>query len=425
MRLALGAALGLFGSWVGLSAPFSASINSTGNISWADAFSPGAVEIEIALAPKGPWLTQSALFGGATGQVQLSYFTDFPVFYRLRAFDLSPTPAGFSDLTRLYGNLETVAGGGLDGVDGINYWLPSFENGPAIEAALSRPHFAQADNEGNIFIVDKSSHSVLKVTTDGKIHTYAGTHTGGYNGDGPASALSLQLNSPNGLWVRPDGIVYVLDTDNGRVRRIDKDGSMRTIFKTSGKISTGRGLWVAYDESVIYYCAGTAVKQWTSSGGTKTVRSGFVDLGNLVVSPQGDLVVTDRGANQVYRMPRNGNSQTVIAGNGTAFGGDDGSSALDVGLYGVRGVWFLPNGGYLLATHEGSRVWYVDTAGIAHLFLEGPSGGPLGDGEWFYNPGPKVTECRSIAVAPNGDILIVEDDRGYVRRIRLYPLNQP
>jgi hypothetical protein len=45
----------------------------------------------------------------------------------------------------------------------------------------------------------------------------------------------------------------------------------------------------------------------------------------------------------------------------------------------------------------------------------------FGDGEWFYNSGPKVSECRSVAVDPLGNMLIVENDAGYVRRIRFLP----
>ena len=87
-----------------------------------------------------------------------------------------------------------------------------------------------ADRAGNIYIADKNSHSVLRVDTNGAIFTHAGTHVGGFNGEGPAAATNLQLNFPNGLWVRADGTVYVLDTENGRVRRVTTNGVMSTLF---------------------------------------------------------------------------------------------------------------------------------------------------------------------------------------------------
>jgi len=72
-----------------------------------------------------------------------------------------------------------------------------------------------------VYIADKNSHSILRIAPDGTIQTHAGTHTGGFNGDGPAAATDLNLNFPNGEWVRADGIIYVFDTDNGRIRRVN------------------------------------------------------------------------------------------------------------------------------------------------------------------------------------------------------------
>jgi hypothetical protein len=73
------------------------------------------------------------------------------------------------------------------------------------------------------FKLGKSGETVYLTDTDSHNNQVLdwvsyGTHTGGFNGEGPASATNLQLNLPNGLWVREDGTVYVLDTGNGRVR---------------------------------------------------------------------------------------------------------------------------------------------------------------------------------------------------------------
>jgi len=75
-----------------------------------------------------------------------------------------------------------------------------------------------ADDASNVFIVDKDSHSVLQITLDGRIHTVAGTHVPGFDGDGPAPATSLELYQPNGLYVHGDGTFFILDTGKARVR---------------------------------------------------------------------------------------------------------------------------------------------------------------------------------------------------------------
>lgn len=206
------------------------------------------------------------------------------------------------------------------------------------------------------------------------------------------------------------------------MRRVNTNGTMMTLFQatTDGSaISTGRGLWVKADESLAYFCAGTKVRSWTPSGGVHTLASGFTELGTLFVAQEGDVIVCDRGANYAYRIHPDG-SVIVLAGNGGTTGGGDGSSALATGLYGVRSPWPVPTGGYLLLSHEGCQLWYLDAAGIIHLLLNG-SGGFMhaGDGSFFYDPSiPKISEGRSVTMDYDGNILICESDYGYIRRIR-------
>ena len=348
-------------------------------------------------------------------------------FYRLRAVDVLPTPEGFTNLVYSYGLLETIAGTGVGQTDGVSYWQPGYEGDYAATAALSRPHYAQADRAGNIYIVDKNSHAILKVTPDGRIHTHAGTHVGGFNGEGPAVATNLQLNLPNGAWVRSDGTVYVLDTGNGRVRRVNTNGIMQTLFQATSdgsSIAGGRGLWVNESETLVYYCNATRLRRWTPSQGVQSVATGFIELGTLYVEDNGNILVCDRRANRVYRVTPAG-ALTVIAGNGQTTGGGDGFPALQTGLEGVRSVWPVPTGGFLLLTHDGCQLWYVDQAGIVRLLLNGAPGRThSGDGWFFYTPWPAISEGRSVTMDYQGNILITENDWGYVRRIRFLPWTQ-
>jgi hypothetical protein len=397
------------------------SLNRTGSLAWINAFVPGVCTIERASSATGPWMPVENVFATtATGTAQVSAFSP-QEFYRLLSVDVSPTPAGYANLLSSFGLISTVAGKGEFGGDGMNNWLPEYEGGLATDADLSRPHFAMADDAGNIYIVDKDSHSVLKVTSRGTIHTVAGTHEGGFNGDGPAPGTSLQLNFPNGEWVRGDGTVYILDTDNGKVRRLTSQGIMSTLFTVKGGISTGRGLWVRDDESLVYFASGTELKKWTPSGGVKTLNNNFTEIGNLVVDRAGQLIVTDRGAHKVYRVDTSGNNagnRTKIAGNGNTDPTVDGALATETGLYGVRAVWPFPTGGYLLGTHEGSQILYLDTAGIIHVFVDGAPGNVHdGDGGYFHSDGPKVSEVRSVTMDKRGNIIICENDNGFIRFI--------
>jgi hypothetical protein len=402
------------------------SFTHDGLLGWTNAFSAGVCTVESAGEPRGPWLPLPNYFTtNSDGAASLKPLTR-NTFYRLLAIDISAgNPSGFSNLTRSYGNLHTVAGSGFDGgVDGSNYWESSFEGGYATNAALSRPHIALADLSGNLFIVDKNSHSVLKVTPDGRIRTVAGTHVPGNGPDTPSIATNVALSFPNGLWLGTDGVVYVLDTGNSKVRWLNTNGVLSTLFTDTGGITTGRGLWVRDDRKLAYYSDGQDVKKWTPGASPKSVnKSNFNDLGNFVVDAAGNLIVTDRGANQVYFLPTGGTNAgnpTVLFGNGNTNNAVDGTLASTNGLNEVRGVWPLPTGGYLLGTDQGSQVLYVDPAGILHILVNGSysSSSHSGDGQWFYSPTTyKVSEVRSVTMDAEGNIFIVENDVGYVRRI--------
>lgn len=419
----------IFGSLASqvLAADFRIStLDHQGTITWTNAFPCGVCSVESASA-----LTNS---GGASWQSQQNYFTTNSTgqgqllrgsknnFFRLLAADISTnTPAGYTNLLNSYGLLHTIAGNGFGGNDGVNYWQPGFEGGYATNATLSRPHIAVADTAGNVFIADKNSHSVLKVTPDGRIHTVAGTHAPGNGPDYLIIATAVQLNGPNGLWVRDDGTVYVLDTGNGKIRRLDTNGMMQTLVTVAGGINTGRGVWVKDDESLAFFASGSDMKRWTPSGGVDTLNNNFNELGTFIVDPHGDIIAADRGANKVYFLDATGSkvgSRDVLFGDGNTNSVVEGTLAKTNSLYGVRSVWPFPTGGYLLATHEGSQVLYVDPAGIIHIFVNGSNGGfHTGDGQWFHSPGYKISETRAASMDSKGNILITENDSGYVRQI--------
>ncbi len=322
----------------------------------------------------------------------------------------------FATLVGCYGLLDTVAGAGADGSKGVNLWDADMEGGSALDAELSRPHMTMADAAGKLYIADKDAHAIRRVDPDGIITTLAGTGVAGDDGDSPAPGVDSRLDQPNGLYVLADGTVFIHDMGNDKVRQLSPDGELTTLFETLGS-DTGRGLWVADDVSRVFVACGDTVQTWTPGGAVEVYASGFLSLGNLVVDPDGLLVVTDRAGHDVTRIHADG-EQEVIAGTGSMTGGGgDGDLAVDTALAEVRGIWFHPLGGYFLAAHVGQQVWYVDTDGVIHLFLDGEKDSHTGDGEAFDTPGKKISEPRSITMDSRGRLLITENDVGYVRRI--------
>lgn len=412
----------------GSSADLSVSApDRTGRITWSGAYTAGVCTVETAPTPSGPWAPRTNHFTTnvvGSGVVPLSPSN---TFCRLLSVDLSTnTTRHYTNLLESYGILETVAGRGSNNSDS-SQWLPKYEGDWATNVCLSRPHTSFGDPWGNVLIVDQRSCSILKVTPEGRLHTYAGTHIAGANGDA-GWATNLQLNNPNGGWMGADGTFYILDTENGKVRKVDTNGWMTTLF-TTAPMGDGRAFWVKSDESLVYFGSGgtaTNVNEWTPTGGVRLVRSGFGELGNILGDERtGDLYISDRAANRVYRLDTKG-VLTPIAGNGTQTGGGEGYPALQTGLVLPRSVWFIPNGGYFIGEHDnngpGNRIWYVDPAGIIHRWMNGSSANNkrVGDGEWFYaNPTvAKVSRVRAVNTDPFGNLIITESNYGYVRRIR-------
>lgn len=398
------------------------SYDPAGVFKISGAFTNGVSTLEEAAEVTGPWRPARNIY--TTGAVtQFSLVATSPVaFFRAVAADLSNGREGFTNLVQSYNLLTTVAGAGGTTAD-VNKWQGTFEAGPATNVLLSRPHIAMGDAAGNIFIADKSAHAVRKVTPDGLLYTVAGTNGPGNAPDSLTRATEAGLTDPNGLWVKPDGTTYILDLGNAKVRKLQTNGMLSTLFTVPGGISAGRGLWVNDNETVAFVSSSSVVKRWTATNGVTDYATGFVDLGNLIVDPWGHLVVTDRGGHRVWRCFDDG-SKTNIAGNGTTTtvnpGGGNGGLATLTPLREVRGVWFLPTGSYFVGTHRGSQLWYVDVDGLIHLFLNGSTSDThAGDGTWFWNPGElRISECRAVTVDYAGNLLICEHDSGYIRKVQ-------
>ena len=92
------------------------------------------------------------------------------------------------------------------------------------------------DGAGNLYVADTGNHRIRKVDTAGTITSIAGNGTGGFSGDS-GQAVDVQLNEPSGLVLDSAGNVYIADTMNHRVRKVTPDGKITTI------VGVGRGFF--------------------------------------------------------------------------------------------------------------------------------------------------------------------------------------
>jgi sugar lactone lactonase YvrE len=123
--------------------------------------------------------------------------------------------------------ITTVAGNGTSGYSG--------DGGAATDASLAWPSSVAVDSTGNLYIADQNNNRIRKVGTNGIITTVAGKGNSGYSGDGGA-ATNANLYYPSGVALDPIGNLYIADRNNNRIRKVNTNGIITT---AAGKGSAG------------------------------------------------------------------------------------------------------------------------------------------------------------------------------------------
>jgi hypothetical protein len=115
------------------------------------------------------------------------------------------------------------------------------DGGPANEAQLWAPSALAFDPQGNLYILDSENYRVRKVDPAGSITTIAGVGTFGYSGDGGPALEAQMRGGSRGIAVDAAGNVYFADTRNAVIRRIDTGGIITTIAGTGEHGFSGDG----------------------------------------------------------------------------------------------------------------------------------------------------------------------------------------
>src|SRR5579871_1264998 len=214
------------------------------------------------------------------------------------------------------GTITTVAGNGVIGFSG--------DGVSATQAALNYPAGLAVDRSGNLYIADTGNNRVRKVS-GGVINTVAGNGTLGYAGDGD-TAVNAALNYPSGLAFDPAGNLYIADTGNAVVRKVDSSGSINTI-------------------------AGTGVAGFSGDGGP-ALAAQLDDPSRIAFDSSGNMYIADTANGRIREVTPAGNILTV-AGGGAWYPGD-GGPASNVSLAGFSGLAVDVSGNLYTADSFGS-----------------------------------------------------------------------
>lgn len=267
------------------------------------------------------------------------------------------------------GIITTVAGTG--GQPGY-----SGDGGLATSAKLGQPYGLAFDALGNMYIADTNNNAIRKVNAaTGVITTISGQAVPGFAGDnGPASAG--QFNEPWGLAMGGDGSLYIADLNNNRIRKIDASGTLTT-------------------------AVGNGSLAFNGDGGAPQSAS-LNNPAAVAVDVSGNIYVADSGNNRIRKVTVSTNTINTIAGSGsTAFAGDNNNSD-QMTLYGPYSLFIDELGDLYVGDmfHNRVRVISSNVASLSYATIRVNRTSPP-QPETLENDGNDTLNLNTVTVGNN------------------------
>ena len=338
---------------------------------------------------------------------------------------VAPTPAATATPTAtptpVLPIITTVAGNGTLGFSG--------DGGAATSASLSFPRAVAVDGSGNLYIADQLNERVRRVdVATGVITTVAGNGTGGFSGDG-GLATSAQLNVPRGVAVDGSGNLYVSDSGNNRVRRVDTGTGVITTVAGNGtgdfsgdggpatraSLTAPRGLAVDGATGVIATVAGNGIKGFSGDGGPATNASLDNPLG-VAVDGTGNLYITDTLNHRIRRVDGATGIITTVAGNGESGISGDGGPATSASLDLAVDVAVDGSGNLYIGDAQNNRIRKVDGATGVITTVAG-TGIAVFSGDGGPATRARLNTPTGIVVDGTGNLYIADFGNHRIRRV--------
>lgn len=300
-------------------------------------------------------------------------------------------------------------------------------------ATLSRPTALALDSQGRLFIVE--GNRVRRLNSDGSLTPIAGTGATGYTGDGGA-ATSATLNNPQAIALDSAGDLYIADTGNNVVRKVDPSGVISTF---AASLHAPAGVAVGFGGTVLIADTGSNQVRAITPSGVNSVFAGTGDAGYegdgsaatsgllngpscLAVDPFDNVYIADTQNDRIRKVGIDRTINTVAGTNTVAYSGD-GAPATNAALHLATGTF---SGGNCLAVDSAGDLFVADALNervreisirsglITTVAGNGQSGsgglgGPAVDAELALPLG--------VAAEPAGRLYIAEADGNRVVRV--------
>ena len=283
------------------------------------------------------------------------------------------------------GVITTVAGTGISGYSG--------DNGPATMAQLKFPIGLTVDTSGNIYFCDYQVNRIRKVDiSTGIITTIAGNGFAGFAGDdGLASAAAL--NAPEDICCDKNGNLYIADTYNNRIRKVNNLGIISTV-------------------------AGTGATTFNGDGG-------LADTSNLnfpvsvCIDYVGNLYISDN-AHRRIRMVNSFGIINTIAGNGIFGIIGDGGLATNAELSDNANITCDATGNlYISFAYPTNRIKVVNSSNLIRTVTGNGIGAYFGDGG--LDTFAEVNNPTGLVTDSCGNLFIADEYNNRIRKVSFNP----
>ncbi len=285
------------------------------------------------------------------------------------------------------GIITTVAGSGFEAGTGNGGFGGDGALATATGAKLFNPTGVAVDAAGNIYIADQYNQRIRKVDpTTGNISTFAGNGMQGYGGDGGA-AISAMLYHPTRVAVDIAGNVYIADSGNNCIRKVNAGGTITTY-------------------------AGTGTAGFGGDGGPANIAllNHPVDMAPDIY---GNLFIADYGNHDVRMVDMAGNISTIAGISIAGYSGDS-AAATTANLYLPSGVAVDDSGNVYVSDLGNARVRWIHPSGMITTYagsgVEGYNGDgiPTTDAELYFPEGLAVS-------AGNAGVYITDEGNNRIR----------
>jgi sugar lactone lactonase YvrE len=311
-------------------------------------------------------------------------------------------------------NITTVAGGYLG------------DGKLATSAAFDSPTNLAFDSSGNLYVSD-FDYRIREVMPSGKISTFAGDGFSGYSGDG-GPAKKAFLNQPFGVAADNTGNVFIADTSNSVVRKVDSSNTISTFASipmaeslatdSRGDLYVADGLpncviWKITPDGSPSVVAGVPGHCGFGGDGGPATQAFLNRPFGVALDSAGNLYIGDSHNHRVRLVDNSGTIHTV-AGNGTCGFSGDGGPGTSAMLCRPMGLALDSKGNLYVADLGNDRVRILSAAGIIGTFA--------GTGKFGYNgnglPALKTNMAPfSVAVSPEGELYILDIANNRIRKV--------